>query len=84
MKMPKYCEVCKKMSYREGATHNHMFSLAFTIDSKYADELDCLKYERSEVYAKLMERVADIVRHGTEEIMEALGHEDSYEIQEVV
>jgi len=79
--MPKYCENCKELVYGKGATHNHMFSLAFTVDSMYADELDCLKHERGEVYAKLLERVADIVRSEYDDVFDALGHEDTFKIE---
>ena len=63
----------------ETATHNHMFSIAFTVNSKFADGLDCLKHEHTEVLARLVERTAVIIVEGVA-YSEAFGLDDTYEI----
>ena len=77
--MPKYCECCSKPVYKKGARYNHMFSIAFSVDSMFDDGDDCLRREADEVIAKLLERVSDIVREGHSGF-EAFGVEDTYEI----
>ncbi len=78
--MPKYCENCTKSVYREGSVTNHMFSLAFSVDSEFESSDDCLTYESKEVMAKLLERVADLLREDGDSIFEAFYCEDSYDI----
>lgn len=75
------CPNCHEVVYKEGATHNHMFSMAFSVDSKFEDGFDCLKREPEEVLAKLMERIAVIIREGVVK-SEAFGCDDTYEILE--
>mgnify|MGYP001170870767 CR=1 FL=1 len=78
--MPRYCEKCKEMVFKEGATHNHMFSLAFSVDSIFEDGVECMKNEGDEVIARLVERVADIIREGAYD-SEGFGCEDTFRIE---
>tara|TARA_R110002060_G_scaffold22317_4_gene30228 strand:- start:773 stop:964 length:192 start_codon:yes stop_codon:yes gene_type:complete len=56
-----------------------MFSLAFSVDSKFKDGWDCLEHESKEVLSRLMERIAGIIQEGVAK-SEAFGCEDTYEI----
>jgi len=56
-----------------------MFSLAFSVDSKFKDGWDCLENESEEVLSRLMERIAGIIQEGVAK-SEAFGCDDTYEI----
>ena len=73
------CPNCYEVIHKEGTTHNHMFSLAFSVDSKFKDGWDCLEHESKEVLSRLMERIAGIIQEGVAK-SEAFGCEDTYEI----
>ena len=73
------CPNCYEVIHKEGATHNHMFSLAFSVDSKFKDGWDCLEHESEEVLSRLMERIAGIIQEGVAK-SEAFGCDDTYEI----
>lgn len=82
--MPSHCQNtncpnCYEVVHKEGATHNHMFSMAFSVDSKFKDGWDCLEHESEEVLSRLMERIAGIIQEGVAK-SEAFGCDDTYEI----
>ena len=75
------CPNCCEVIHKEDTTHNHMFSLAFSVDSKFKDGWDCLENESEEVLSRLMERIAGIIQEGVAK-SEAFGCDDTYEIPE--
>ena len=77
------CPNCHEVVYKEGATHNHMFSMAFSVDSKFEDGFDCLEREPEEVLSRLMERIAGIIKDGVVK-SEAFGCDDTFEIEEAL
>ena len=55
---------------------NHMFDIAFSVVSEFAEPMDCIKAEPHLIREALLIRLAGLTDN---ELSEALGHCDTYE-----
>ena len=58
-------------------TYNHAFTIAFSVDSEHADELDVLQKDSDKVIDALLARVSDVIKNN--ELAEACEGYDVYE-----
>lgn len=61
-------------------TYNHAFTIAFSVDSEHADELDVLQKDSDKVIDAILARVSDVIKNN--ELVDACEGYDVYENEE--